>query len=225
MKYGVIHEVAKENELYSIKKMCRFLKVSRSGYYQWCQRNESLRKKKDRELKEKILATYMQHKKRYGSPRIHDELHDMGIRCSKKRVERLMQELGIKARHKRQFRKTTNSNHDYPVAPNLLNRQFQVDAPNRVWCADITYIRTFEGWLYLAVVLDLFSRKIVGWSMSKNINSELATNALKMAIKQRRPSKGLKHHSDRGVQYAFLSKGFKRSSYNMLYESKGQLLG
>ena len=145
MKYRVIHEVAKENELYSIQKMCQFLKVSRSGYYQWCQRDESPRKKKDRQLKKQILAIYIKHNKHYGSPRIHDELHDMGIPCSKKRVERLMKELGIKARFKRQFRNTTNSNHNYPVAANLLNRQFQVDAPNRIWVADITYIRTFEG--------------------------------------------------------------------------------
>jgi transposase InsO family protein len=113
-----------------------------------------------------------------------------------------MRELGIQAKHKRQFRVTTNSKHNYPVAPNLLNRQFQVNAPNRVWVADITYIRTFEGWLYLAIVMDLFSRKIVGWSMSKTITTDLAINALKMAIHRRRPPKGLMHHSDRGVQYA-----------------------
>jgi transposase InsO family protein len=202
MKYGVIHETAKAYKRYSIEKMCRILNVSRSGYYQWCKCNESPRKKKDRELKEKILAIYYKHKKHYGSPRIHDELRDMGIRCSKKRVERLMRELGIQAKHKRQFRVTTNSKHNYPVAPNLLNRQFQVNAPNRVWVADITYIRTFEGWLYLAIVMDLFSRKIVGWSMSKTITTDLAINALKMAIHRRRPPKGLMHHSDRGVQYA-----------------------
>ena len=202
MKYGVIHEVAKEYKEYSIEKMCRFLQISRSGYYQWCQRDECSRKKKDRQLKEQILAIYIKHKKHYGSPRIHDELHDMGIPCSKKRVERLMQDLGIKARFKRQFRITTNSNHNYPVASNRLNRQFQVDAPNRVWVADITYIRTFEGWLYLAAVMDLFSRKIIGWSMSNTINTNLSVAALKMAINRRKPLKGLLHHSDRGVQYA-----------------------
>jgi putative transposase len=202
MKYRVIREVAKENELYSIQKMCRFLKVSRSGYYQWCKRGQSLRKKKDRELKDKILAIYIQHKKHYGSPRIHDQLHDMGIPCSKRRVERLMRELGIRARHKRQFRVTTNSKHNYPVAPNLLNRQFEPSALNQVWLADITYIRTFEGWLYLAAVMDLCSRKIVGWSMSETIDTDLAIAALKMAIHSRNPSKGLLHHSDRGVQYA-----------------------
>ena len=202
MKYGVIHEVAKEYKEYSIEKMCRFLQISRSGYYQWCQRDERSRKKKDRQLKEQILAIYIKHKKHYGSPRLHDELHDMGIPCSKKRVERLMQDLGIKARFKRQFRITTNSNHNYPVASNRLNRQFQVDAPNRVWVADITYIRTFEGWLYLAAVMDLFSRKIIGWSMSNTINTNLSVAALKMAINRRKPLKGLLHHSDRGVQYA-----------------------
>lgn len=202
MKYGVIHETAKEYKHYSILKMCRFLKVSRSGYYEWCKRDESPRKKKDRELKEKILAIYNKSKKHYGSPRIHDELHDMGIPCSKKRVERLMRELGIRARHKRQFRITTNSKHNYPVASNLLNRQFQVKGPNQVWVADITYIRTFEGWLYLAAVMDLYSRKIVGWSMSETMNTAMAIAALKMAINRRRPPKGLLHHSDRGVQYA-----------------------
>lgn len=202
MKYGVIHEIAKEYKQYSIEKMCRKLNVSRSGYYQWCKRGESPRKKKDCELKEKILSIYNQHKMRYGSPRIHDELQDIGIRCSKKRVERLMRELGIRARHKRQFKVTTNSKHNYPVASNILNRQFQVNALNLVWVADITYIRTFEGWLYLAAVMDLFSRKIVGWSMSETINTDLAIVALKMAIHRRKPSKGLLHHSDRGVQYA-----------------------
>jgi putative transposase len=182
--------------------MCRLLQVSRSGYYEWCKRGESPRKKKDRDLKEMIHAIYIKHKKHYGSPRIHDELQDMGIRCSKKRVERLMRELGIRARHKRQFKVTTDSNHKYPVAPNLLNRQFAVNALNQVWVADITYIRTFEGWLYLAAVMDLCSRKIVGWSMSETMTTGLAIAALKMAIHRRKPSKGLMHHSNRGVQYA-----------------------
>jgi putative transposase len=202
MKYRVIHETAKEHPNYSILKMCRILNVSRSGYYQWYKRGDSHHKKRDLELKEKILHIFNKHKQRYGSPRIHDELRDMDIRCGKKRVERLMRELGIRARHKRQFRVTTNSKHDHPVAPNLLNRQFKVNAPNKVWVADITYIRTFEGWLYLAAVMDLYSRKIVGWAMSDTISTELALSALRMAIQRRRPTKGLMHHSDRGVQYA-----------------------
>lgn len=178
------------------------MEVSRSSYYEWLKRGESRRKKSDRELSEKIRALFNAYRGRYGSPRIYDDLRDMGIRCSKKRVERLMREMGLRARHKRKYKVTTNSKHNYPIAPNLLNRQFKVDAPNKVWVADITYIRTFEGWLYLATVMDLFSRKIVGWAMSKNIDAELAITALKMAIKRRRPPKGLMHHSDRGVQYA-----------------------
>jgi transposase InsO family protein len=199
MKYTVIRELA---GLYSIEEMCRFLEVSRSSYYDWLRRGESLRKKSDRELSEKIRAIFNSYQGRYGSPRVYDDLRDMGIRCSKKRVERLMREMGLRARHKRKFKVTTNSNHNYPIAPNLLNRQFKVDAPNKVWVSDITYIRTFEGWLYLATVMDLFSRKIVGWAMSKHIDATLAITALKMAIKRRRPPKGLMHHSDQGVQYA-----------------------
>lgn len=202
MKYGVIHETAKENKHYSIEKMCQILHVSRSGYYQWLGRDKSLRKSKDDELKEKIRVIYEQSKKRYGSPRIHQALRNQSIRCSKKRVERLMHEMGICARYKRQFKVTTNSKHNYPVAQNLLNRKFQVDASNKVWVADITYIRTWEGWLYLATVMDLFSRKIVGWAMSETMHSELAISALKMAIQCRKPLKGLMHHSDRGIQYA-----------------------
>jgi len=216
MKYGVIRETTKINNAYSIEKMCRKLNVSRSGYYEWCKRDESFHTKQDRHLKEKINAIYEQNKKRYGNPRIHGELQDQGIRCGKKRVERLMQEMGIQAHHKRKFKVTTNSKHDYKVAPNLLNRKFQVNAPNTVWVVDITYIPTFEGWLYLAIVMDLYSRKIVGWAMSKTMSAELTIAALKMAIQRRRPSKGLIHHSDRGVQYA--SKAYQKllKKYGML---------
>jgi putative transposase len=208
MKYGVIHETAKENNHYSIEKMCRILHVSRSGYYHWLGRDKSIRKKKNDDLKEKICTIYEQSKKRYGSPRIHQTLRNQGIRCSKKRVERLMNEMGIHARYKRKFKLTTNSKHNYPVAPNLLNRMFQVDTKNRVWVADITYIRTWEGWLYLATVMDLFSRRIVGWAMSETMSAELAVSALKMAIQRRKPPNGLMHHSDRGVQYA--SKAYQK---------------
>jgi putative transposase len=203
MKYGVILETAKEyQKKYSISKMCQFLDVSRSGYYEWVKRGESRRKTNDRQLAERIQSIFEQSKGRYGSPRIYEELRDQGIRCSRKRVARLMREMGLKARPKRKFKETTNSKHDHPVAPNRLNRQFQTDAPNQVWVADITYIRTFEGWLYLAAVMDLYSRKIVGWAMSERMTSDLAVSALKMAIKHRKPRKGILHHSDRGVQYA-----------------------
>jgi transposase InsO family protein len=182
--------------------MCRVLNVSRSCYYNWLKGKESNHQKTDKALKQKIQAIYEQSGRRYGSPRIYDDLIDQGIACSKKRVARLMRELGIQARHKRQFRVTTNSKHNYPVAPNLLNRNFQVNAPNMAWVTDITYIRTWEGWLYLAAVMDLYSRKIVGWAMAENLTATLAVDALKMAITNRRPLEGLLHHSDRGVQYA-----------------------
>ncbi len=202
MKYWDISETAKEHKDYSIQKMCQILKVSHSGYYQWCNRGDSRHKKQDLELKIKIKAIYEQNQKRYGSPRIHRSLRSQGIRCSRKRVERLMRAMGIKAIHKRQFKVTTKSDHNYPVAQNILSRNFQSNGPNQKWLTDITYIRTFEGWMYLAAVMDLYSRKIVGWAMSKTMTATLATTALEMAIYRRHPLKGLLHHSDRGVQYA-----------------------
>ena len=178
------------------------MNVSRSGYYEWLGRGESLRRKKDQELTETVKSIFAQHKGRYGSPRIHDELCARGIRCGKTRIERIMRAHGLVARPKRRFKATTNSNHDYPVAPNVLDQKFYAYSPNQVWLGDITYIRTFEGWLYLAVVMDLYSRKIVGWAMSETMTADLTLKALDMAILSRRPAKGLIHHSDRGVQYA-----------------------
>ena len=149
-----------------------------------------------------IKKIFYQYKSRYGSPRIYNELQKQGIKCGKTKVETLMRQMGLRARKKRKFRITTDSKHNYPIAPNLLNRNFQVDTPNQVWVSDITYIRTMEGWLYLATVMDLYSRKIVGWAMSKSLSSSIAIDALQMAIRNRRPRKGLVHHSDRGIQYA-----------------------
>lgn len=182
--------------------MCRVLKVSRSGYYQWLKRPVSNRKQKDAELKEKIVQIHEQSRGTYGSPRIHQNLRQQGYRLGKKRVERLMKEAGICAVHKRKYRVTTDSSHNLPVAANRLNREFFVDKPNTSWVSDITYIPTAEGWLYLAVVMDLYSRKIVGWSMDKRISRGLVIKALDMAITQRKPKRGLLLHSDRGSQYA-----------------------
>lgn len=153
-------------------------------------------------LKKHIKEIFSRHKKRYGSPRVFDELKERGFRCGEKRVARLMRELGLRAEGKNPFRVTTNSKHKHNIAPNIVNRYFETSAPDQIWTGDITYIRTIEGWLYLAVVLDLFSRKIVGWSMDKYLGSTLAVDALEMAIKQRKPSQGTIFHSDRGVQYA-----------------------
>lgn len=149
-----------------------------------------------------IKDIHEQSRQTYGSPRIHDELRDRGISCSENRVARLMQQHGIAVEKKRKFTRTTDSNHPLPIATNLLNQQFEVSSPNVVWTADITYIWTKEGWLYLAIVLDLFSRRIVGWSMAPTLERTLVIAALRMAITARNPAKGLIHHSDRGSQYA-----------------------
>ena len=151
-----------------------------------------------------VIEIELSHKasdRTYGSPRVHEDLQEQGIRCGRKRVARLMRENGIRAKQARRFKATTDSDHNDPVAPNLLDREFHVDVPDRVWVADLTYIWTREGWLYLAVILDLFSRRVVGWSMSKRITSQLTLEALSVALWIRKPSPGLLHHSDRGSQY------------------------
>lgn len=153
-------------------------------------------------LVETIKEHFDFHKQRYGSPRIYDALIKEGVPCGLNRVARLMRKNGLAAYGKRKFRVTTDSKHSHPVHPNLLNRNFTATAPNQVWTGDITYICTLEGWLYLAVVIDLFSRKVIGWAMDSRINSELVASALRMAITARRPKPGIIFHSDRGSQYA-----------------------
>ena len=182
--------------------LCKALGVSRSGYYAWQRRPESNRTRQNRDLKARIRQVHKESRGTYGSPRIHCELRDQGERCGRHRVARLMREDGLRAKVKKRYKATTDSKHDLPVAPNLLQRNFDPVAPDRVWASDITYIWTAEGWLYLAVVLDLFSRSVVGWSMSQRIDRHLVMEALTMAIKRRSPAPGLIHHSDRGVQYA-----------------------
>jgi transposase InsO family protein len=182
--------------------MCKMLDVSASGYYAWRGRPESMRTAANRQLIEEIRRVYGDSGGRYGSPRVHAALRAVGRRIGRNRVARLMHHHGICARRKRRFCRTTDSSHDFPLAPNLLDRQFAASAPDRVWLADITYIPTAEGWLYLAVVLDMFSRRVVGWAMDERITRELTLNALRMAIATRRPQPGLLHHSDRGSQYA-----------------------
>ena len=182
--------------------MLRVLEVSASGYYVWRNDPGSDRKKENLRLVTHIKAVHEESSKTYGSPRIHAELCSRGIRCGKNRVARLMRQGGIQARHKRKFKATTDSNHQLPVYENRLNRSFEVSSPNTSWAADITYIWTHEGWLYLAVILDLFSRKIIGWSMSAGMEKQLVIGALLMALGQRKPGVGMLHHSDRGSQYA-----------------------
>jgi transposase InsO family protein len=188
--------------MWPVKTQCRCLKASRSGYYRWLKAPVSNRKKRDIQLKQKILAEYAESKRVYGSPRLHAALKHQGESLGRKRVVRLMNELQIHSVTKRKFKATTNSKHNKPVANNLLNRDFNPIQPNDTWVADITYIRTRDGWLYLSVVIDLFSRKVVGWSTSERMTAPLVIDSLEKAIKDRRPKAGLLFHSDQGVQYA-----------------------
>jgi len=188
--------------MFRVKKMCQVLKVSRSGYYYWLKHPISQRKIKDMQLKQKIKQIYQKSHKRYGSPRIYQQLLREGYAIGKKRVERLMRELAIQAVAKRKYRATTDSKHAKPVAENHLNRDFTPEKPNNSWVADITYIWTAEGWLYLATIMDLYSRRIIGWSLRNRLTKELVIAALDMALKQRNFSADLLLHSDRGSQYA-----------------------
>jgi putative transposase len=182
--------------------MCDALGVSTAGYYSWRLRDTSPQEQRHEKLAVEIEAVYTEVKARYGSPRIHAELADRGHDCCVNTVARIMREAGIAARTKRKFRQTTDSNHALPVAENVLGRDFAPAGPNESWCADITYIPTREGWLYLAVVEDLFSRMIVGWSMDATMTSRLVVDALESAVLRRLPGSGLVAHSDRGSQYA-----------------------
>ena len=185
--------------------MCRVLRASKAGYYAWRQRDSSQREKRDKEIAKSIREIHQRSRKTYGSPRIHRALRKKGVLCGRKRVARIMRELRVKGIQRKRFRRTTNSKHEHPIAPNVLNRQFdpqKIAAPDVAWAGDITYIWTSEGWLYLAVILDLFSRRVIGWSMRHSMEAELALDALQMAINQRRPASGIVHHTDRGVQYA-----------------------
>jgi len=191
-----------EKAIYPVRALCRTLAVSCTGFYAWCRRGLSLRAQQDAALKVEIRAAHAASGKRYGSPRIHADLKAENQHVGRKRVARLMREEGLEGQRKRRFRVTTDSRHSHPVAANELNRNFTASAPNKIWVTDITYIWTREGWLYLAAILDLFSRRVVGWSLDSHIDRTLALDALAMALKTRHPEPGLLHHSDRGVQYA-----------------------
>lgn len=181
--------------------MCQILGVSRSGFYAWKRCPESVRAREDRRLTERIEAVHRHSRRTYGSPRVHAQLRADGERCGKNRIARLMRQAGIRSKVARKFRPTTQSSHSLPVAANQLNQNFWVEAPNAVWVADITFIHTRQGWLYLASILDLYSRMVVGWAMDKTLSRQLALDALEMALRRRRPEAGLVHHSDRGGQY------------------------
>jgi transposase InsO family protein len=200
MRYQFITEHAQE---YPVQRQCQVLEVAESGYYAWRKRQPSSRQQDDAALAGEIQAIYQQNRGTYGSPRVHAELRKRGRCCSRKRVARLMRQSHLRSVRqvkRRQF--TTDARHPDPVAANVLNRDFQAQRPNQKWVADITFIATQAGWLYLAVVLDLFSRRIVGWAMSARCDAALVQNALRMALSQRQLTGDLLHHSDRGSQYA-----------------------
>ncbi len=187
---------------FPIELLCIVLGVSRSGYYAWKTRPVSGRAQADTRLSVEIAATHTRSRRTYGSPRVHADLRARGVRVGRKRVARLMREGNIAARRKRRFRRTTDSNHPHPIAPNVLDRQFEFERPNTAWVTDVTYIWTAEGWLYLAAILDLCSRRVVGWAASATNDRQLALAALNGALKVRTTSPGLIHHSDRGSPYA-----------------------
>jgi putative transposase len=194
--------IGAEKAAYPVRLLCRTLQVSRAGFYAWHTRPPAPRTRADERLGLEIAAIHAESRQRYGSPRVHAELADRGCRTSRKRVARLMRDRGLAARRRRRFRVTTHSRHPFPIAPNVLARQFERAVPDQAWVTDITYIPTGEGWLYLAVIVDLCSRFAVGWAMSERVTDDLTLDALGMALARRRPAAGLMHHSDRGSQYA-----------------------
>jgi putative transposase len=188
--------------LWRLSRMCEVLSVSRTGYFAWRHRPTSPHQDEDRALAARIQVIHGASRRTYGSPRVHRELRSQGTGIGRKRVERLMREAGIRARSKTRFVVTTNSDHGHPVAPDLLQQDFSASAPDQRWVTDITYVATGEGWLYVSAIMDLFSRRVVGWAMKEHMDRSLVLAALEMAVELRRPNHGLVHHSDRGSQYA-----------------------
>ena len=199
MKYAAI---AAHVGVFTVAFMCRVLGVAPSGYYAWTARPPSKRSKRDAVLTVHVRAAFTASRRRYGSPRVHAELRATGHLVGRKRVARLMRQDGLRARARRRFVNTTQSKHKHPIAPNVVARKFEVTAPNQVWVSDLTYLRTQTGFVYLAVVLDLFARRVVGWAVSRDLDAGVAVEALRRALALRPAPAGMIHHSDRGVHYA-----------------------
>lgn len=199
--------IAVEKARHRIIRLCRLLSVSRSGYYAWCRRKPARRSRADQTLTAQIRIIHEQSRATYGAPRVHAELRAQGLRCGRKRVARLMQGAGLVGCHRRRRRGLTKRVPSALPAPDLVQRSFQTDRPNQLWVADLTYLPTGEGWLYLAVILDAFNRQIVGWAMDSHLRAELVIDALDLAVWRRQPAPGLIHHSDRGSQYTALAFG------------------
>ena len=198
MKFAFI---AEEKVAFPVAVLCRLLAVSPSGFYATRGRPRSSHARRDDDLAKRVADAHLASKRRYGSPRVYAELKAAGERVGRKRVARLMREKDLVGRRRRRFRTTTDSKHDFPIAPNVLARDFTASGPDQAWVTDITFLWTAQGWLYLAVILDLFSRRVVGWATSQNVDRHLALAALDTALTKRRPTAGLVHHSDAGSQY------------------------
>ncbi len=216
--------IAAERANAPVTVLCSLMDVTRAGFYAWSKGRSSKRADSDAALVVAIEEVHRTSRSVYGSPRVHAQLRKRGTRVSRKRVARLMRQEGLRGKRRRRFVKTTVADPDHAPAPNLLARNFAVDAPNRVWAGDITYVRTREGWLYLAVLLDLHSRRVVGWSMSDSLETQGALDALDMALAARRPPRGLLHHTDRGCQYtsARYRKRLKRHGLVASMSRKGE---
>ena len=208
--------IEQHGDSYPLQMLCTALEVSDSGFTSWQRSDGPKQWLSDRALLKRIREIHEETKAAYGSPRIYQELKGLGIPVSKGRVERLMRENGLRGRHKRRFKATTDSKHTLPVAPNRLEQNFVTERPDQAWTADITYVATAEGWLYLAIVLDLYTRQIVGWAMRERMTKELVIDALRMAWFRRRPLPGLIHHSDRGSQYCSHDFQKQLAAYGML---------
>ncbi len=214
--------ITAESDRYSVKKLCRTLKVSKSAYYASKQRRMSHREQSNNVLLTRIKITFQVHKERYGSPRITRELKEAGVSCSENRVAKLMRKAQLRAKMKKAFIRTTDSSHGLPLVTDLVQQEFTASRPNELWLSDITFIRTRSGWLYLAGILDVYSRKIVGWALRKHQNEMLIHEALDMAIGSRNPGGGLIFHSDRGSQYA--ATGVRlRLKYEGISQSMGRV--
>lgn len=220
MKYAFIEN---HQATFTVTRMCDMMEVSCSAFYDWLKRPESARSLEDRRLSEKVKKSHQKSRETYGARRIVKDLVEDDEVISRTRVGRLMKQQDLRSKSKRKFKATTNSKHNHPVAPNLLDRKFQVERADTVYAGDITYISTDEGWLYLAVLIDLYSRAVVGWAMSDRITAELANAALVMAVWKRKPNKGLMLHSDRGSQYAsdLYQKTIKKNGYICSMSRKG----
>ena len=200
----------------------KVLEVSQSGYFAWRSRPACRRQRDDLVLLAHVRSAFRVSNGTYGSPRMTRELQDQGLPIGRRRTARLMRENGLKARQKRRFKRTTDSHHAFPVAPNLIEQDFSAERPNEKWDADISYVWTREGWLYLAVVIDLFARRVVGWAVSDRLHKELALAALRKALAIRRPGEGLTHHSDRGSQYCSIEYQAELRKHGILISMSGK---